>query len=58
MIKTAPKIRSSNSCKELFEKCEKPSNKEKGDVFEHLVKLHLKTNAEYQSKVSNVWLLN
>ena len=58
MIKTAPIIRSSNSWKELFEKCERLSNKEKGDVFEHLVKLYLQTNTEYQSKLSNVWLLN
>ena len=35
-----------------------PRIKIKGDVFEHLVKVYLKTNAEYQPKVSNVWLLN
>ena len=58
MIKTAPIIRSSNSWKELVENCKRLSNKEKGDVFEHLVKLYLQTNAEYQSKLSNVWLLN
>ena len=34
MIKTAPIIRSSNSWKELFEKCERLSNKEKGDVIQ------------------------
>ena len=58
MIKTVPIIRSSNSWKKLFAQCKKLPKKEKGDVFEHLVILYLNTNAEFQSKLSNVWLLN
>ena len=32
--------------------------KEKGDVFERVVQLYLKTHPEYQSQLSEVWMLN
>ena len=58
MIKTASIIRQSNSWKELFETCISLSNKEKGDVYEHVVKLYLQTHSEYRTKLSEVWFLN
>lgn len=57
-MKTAPIIRSSSSWLELFSKCQSLSSKDKGDVFEHVVKLYLKTHAEYETKLSEVWLLH
>jgi superfamily II DNA or RNA helicase len=58
MIKTAPIIRKSNSWNDLFEKCESLPNKDKGDIYEHVVQLYLQTHSEYRTKLSNVWLLN
>jgi len=59
MIKTAPIIRNSATWKELFKKCDDRSiNKDKGDIFERVVQLYLKTHSEYESKLSEVWLLD
>ena len=58
MIKTAPIIRKAQSWSELFQTCEKLPNKDKGDIYERVVQLYLQTHSEYQSKLSEVWLLN
>ena len=51
-------IRKAASWQMLFERLKDTKPKEKGDVFERVVQLYLKTHSEYQSKLSNVWLLN
>ena len=51
-------IRKSTSWAELFRRLIAMKPKEKGDVFERVVQLYLKTHSEYQSKLSEVWMLN
>jgi len=49
-------IKKSNNWDEFKFNLNDLSNKEKGDAFELLVKLYLKTNHKYKSILKNVWL--
>ena len=51
-------IRRAKSWSELFSRLENMTPKDKGDVFERVVQLYLKTHPEYQSQLSEVWMLN
>jgi len=48
-------IRSSNSFSEFFEKAKTLTNKERGDVFERVVQLHLRSTPKYTSELDEVW---
>ena len=50
-------IRKAMSWAELFLRLTTMKPKEKGDVFERVVQLYLKSHPEYQSQLSEVWLL-
>jgi predicted helicase len=58
MARPATIIRKSQSWTDFFQRCEPLGNANKGDVFEHVVKLYLTTHAEYETKLSEVWLLH
>lgn len=51
-------IRSSPSFPEFFEKAKSLSPKERGDVFERVVQLHLKSKPKYASELEEVWQLH
>ena len=57
-MKTDTVIRKSHSWDELFQRLIPMKTKDKGDVFERVVQLYLQTHPEYQSTLSNVWMLN
>lgn len=47
-----------SSWEEFAQRLERLSEKEKGDVFEHLVRAYLQLDPEYATKLRKVWLLN
>ncbi len=49
-------LRGCSTWGEIQSKLESLANKEKGDVFEHLVKAYLQLEPEYASKLKHVWL--
>ena len=51
-------IRSSTSFSDFFEKAKGLTNKERGDAFERVVQLHLKSKPKYLSELDEVWQLN
>ena len=51
-------IRSSASFSDFFEKAKELTNKERGDAFERVVQLHLKSKPKYLSKLDEVWQLH
>jgi predicted helicase len=57
-LKNDSLIRSTGSWDELFKALQAPPAKVKGDVFERVVQLYLKTHPEYESILKHVWLLN
>ena len=57
-MKTDTVIRKSHSWNALFQRLIPMKTKDKGDVFERVVQLYLTTHPEYQSTLSNVWMLN
>lgn len=54
-MKSESRIRKAQSWEELFSTLQSLPAKEKGDVFERVVQLYLKTHPEYESILSNVW---
>ncbi|MDA9982621.1 DEAD/DEAH box helicase family protein, partial [Gammaproteobacteria bacterium] len=57
-MKTDSLIRKAPSWSELFTVLQSFPAKEKGDVFERVVQLYLRTHPEYESRLTNVWLLD
>jgi predicted helicase len=51
-------IRSCPSFSAFFEKAKALTSKQKGNVFERVVQLHLKTKPKYASQLDEVWQLN
>ena len=51
-------IRKSDSWAELFVQLQEVPSKIKGDVFERVVQLYLKTHPEYETRLSEVWRLD
>ncbi len=51
-------IRSSKSFSEFFEKAATTTNKERGDLFERVAQLHLKSKPKYASELDEVWQLD
>ena len=62
MAKNSPLLRyavaRSASWEDFVRQLKKKSDKEKGDIFEHLVRAYLQLDPEYATKLRKVWLLN
>jgi len=62
MAKNSPLLRDAAarcaSWEDFVQQLKKKSDKEKGDIFEHLVRAYLQLDPEYATKLRTVWLLN
>lgn len=62
MAKNSPLLRDAvarcASWEDFVRQLKKKSDKEKGDIFEHLVRAYLQLDPEYATKLRKVWLLN
>jgi superfamily II DNA or RNA helicase len=56
-VNVDPFIRKSSSFSEFFEKAKALSYKERGDVFERIVQLHLRSQPKYAVELEHVWQL-